>query len=203
MANHEQLQSQWINKGQPGFLGKTKEQQYAHWDKEFGKNNWRICWVLPNGEILGFDQMFQLYVESYTKYFREHWNEAIELTKNHSFTYDKTLITPDLAFNPYALVNKPGIPNQFHHVALNLALIQNLGLKFQGENPLQVRDGKPNQPKEEWPLGWKWGPGRIPLHDLSLMPNTQLKGWWDKNSIESLYQTTKILQVIQKNHFNA
>ncbi len=193
-----QERPQWVNKQQPiGFFGKSREQQFANWNNEFGVDNWRISWVLADGTVLNFDQMFQLYVESYTKYFRKHPNEAIEITQNYSFAYDKTPITADLAFDPHALLNKPDLPNQFHHVALNLALTENLGLKFQGNTPLQVRDGKPGQPVEEWPKGWKWGPGHIPLPDPSLIPDVELQGWWDQESIEDLYQKAKTLQTIQ------
>lgn len=198
MINQER--PQWINKQQPvGFFGKNREQQKTDWDKKFGEGNWRISWVIAHGSILNFDQMFQLYVESYTKYFREHPDEAKKITQNYSYTYDKTPIAADLAFNPHALLNKPDLPNQFHHVALNLALTENLGLKFQGDVPLQVRDGKPGTPVEEWPKGWKWGPGHIPLHDPTLMPNVKLQGWWDEGSIEALYQKSKTLQIIQGN----
>lgn len=188
----------WITKQQPiGFFGGGREDKFANWNKEFGERNWRVAWVLANGTVLDFDRIFQLYVEGYAEYFREHPEEAVEISQNYSYSYDKTLISADSAFDPKALLDKPGIPNQFHHVALNLALTKNLGLEFQGDTPLQVRDGKPDQPKESWPKGWKWGPGHIPLHDPSLIPEVDLEGWWDPGSIEDLYQKAKTLQVNQ------
>lgn len=193
-----QKRPNWVNKRQPvGFFGGGREQQFASWNNEFGDGKWRVSWVLADGTALNFDQMFQLYVEGYAEYFRKHPEEAVEITQNYSYAYDKTPISADSAFDPHALLNKPDLPNQFHHVALNLALTENLGLKFQGDVPLQVRDGKPDQPVESWPKGWKWGPGHIPFHDPSLIPKVELQGWWDQGSIEDLYQKAKTLQVNQ------
>ncbi|NMB56876.1 hypothetical protein GYA19_02985 [Candidatus Beckwithbacteria bacterium] len=186
----------WKDEKKPiGFFGKNRDKQYRNWDQEYGEGKWRIVWLLADGRILNFDDIFELYVESYEKYFKEHSDEALKIVQGYSYTYDKTPISFEEAFNPYALLDKPDIPNQFHHVAINIALAQRLGLKFKGLEPLQVRDGKADQSKENWPEGWQWGPGHIPVCDQSLIPMVELEGWWNEGSIEDLYQKAKTLQV--------
>lgn len=195
MNKENENQQSWKTVSRPGYLGKNKEIQYAAWDKEFGQGNWQIAWQLSSGEILGFDQIFQLYVDGYVLYFENHLEEAMFLTDNYSYGYDKDLVSKEEAFNPYALVNVPGRPNQFHNVALNIALEFYLHMEFKGAEPIQIREGKPNTDPSTWPAGWQWGPGRIPSVHPELIPESSLTSWWQRGSIEDLYQSAKILQI--------
>jgi len=180
-----------VNAGRPGYLGKNKDHQIALWNEEFGLGNWRLVWILRSGQILNFRQIFEQYVWSYAKYFAGHPKEAEFLITNFSFAYDKELISRAEAFDPYALYNKPGRPNQFHHVALNMALEKVLRLPFAGLKPIQVREGKPGSDQNLWPEGWRWSPGRIPAANAELIPEDNLPSWWQKGSIEHLYQSAK------------
>ena len=114
MNKEHESEQNWKTVGRPSYLGKKKDEQYSLWDKEYGRDNWQIAWQLSNGEILGFDQVFQHYVDGYALYFENHLDEAVFLTENFSYGYDKELTSKEEAFNPRALVNKPGKPNQFH-----------------------------------------------------------------------------------------
>lgn len=195
MTSEKEPKTNWVTISHLSYLGKSKDEQYAIWDKEYGKDNWQIAWQLATGEVLGFDQIFQHYVDGYILYFNNHLSEAQFLTDNYSYGYDKDPITKEEAFNPYALVNVLGRPNQFHHAALNIALEFYLNLEFKGQEPIQVREGKPNTDPATWPVGWRWSPSRIPATHPELIPLTNISSWWQKGSIEDLYQSAKILQI--------
>lgn len=191
---NETVGRQWTVVERVGFFGKNRDKMFAAWDEKYGVGNWKIGWQLSSGELLSFRQVFQLYIEGYIVYMSQHPDEAKSIADNYAYCYDKTPITREQAFQPEALVEKPNLPNQFHHVALNLALLH-LGYEFKGDEPLQVRDGKADQPKEEWPAGWQWGPGYIPAADSTMIPDADLSGWWDSGTIEDLYQKSKVLLV--------
>lgn len=185
----------WIVIGRPGYQGKNKDEQISAWNKEYGTSGWRLVWQLATGEILGFDEIFQQYIESYTKYFIYHPDEAVYLTENYSYAYDKDIVTKQEAFDPYVLYNQPGKPNQFHNVALNIALEIGLDMPFKGTQPIQVREGKPGTDVSTWPAGWRWSPGRIPAVHPEQIPVIDQPSWWQSGSIEHLYQAAKVLQI--------
>lgn len=186
----------WVTAERPGYFGKSREEQEKAWDEKYGKGNWRLAWETPQKEALTFDGIIQEYVEGYTEYFRQHPDEAKWITENYAYAYDKEIITKEEAFDPYALYQKQGKANQFHHVALNIALEKVLDTPFKGEEPIKVRAGKPNTPVEQWPAGWKWHPGLIPcVHPEMIQDVTFDNQWWKKGSIEDLYQSDKVLQI--------
>jgi hypothetical protein len=195
MSKEIEQDKSWITVGRPGYLGKNKDAQLAAWDQEFGPGNWRLTWEMANGEVMDYDAVFLQYVESYAQYFFDHPDEAHFLTDNFSYAYDKELITKEEAFDPHFLFEKPGHPNQFHNVALNLALEIELGLPFKGIQPIQVREGKPGTDPGSWPAGWRWSPGQIPAVHPEYIPEQTQPGWWQPGSIEHLYQATKVLQI--------
>ncbi len=190
-------QPQWLTLEHPGYLGKLKEEKYALWNEQFGDGNWRLAWELANGEVLDFERVFwMVYVAGYTHHFRMNLDQANFLTQNYAFAYDKDKLSRPEAFNPYALYEKPNVSNQFHHVALNLALEWFLAMPFQGRRPIQVREGKPGTALEKQPEGYQWSPGRIATTRPELIPAINLEGiWWQKGTIEDLYQTAKVLQI--------
>lgn len=185
----------WVTAERPGYLGKTKDAREAAWNQSFGEGNWRYAWETIDGKVMDFDQVFwQVYVAGYAAYFAAHPGEAIMLTDKFAYAFDKELVTHDQAFDPYFLYNKPGHPNQFHNVALNIALEWFLGLPFSGHEPFQVREGKPGTPLEQQPIGYLWSPGRIPAVRPELIPKTDTPGWWNPKSIEGFYQSAKVIQ---------
>jgi len=185
----------WQTVERPGYLGKKKDEKFRLWDREFGKGNWRIVNQLVTGEIYSYeDIIYKVYMPGYEAYFLSHPDDLKFITQNFSYAYDKDQIDKDKAFDIYALYNKPGVANQFHHVAFNVAIEQRLGVSFKGSKPLKVREGKPGTPDSQQPDGYKWSPGRIPCTIAQLIPDPHIFGWWGYNSIEDFYQSTKTLQ---------
>jgi hypothetical protein len=195
------MAERWQTVEHPGYFGKGKDAVYQSWDQKYGSGNWRLAWDLRDGSTFNYEGIFwKIYVPGYAHYFNRHRWEARWITRHFAYAYDKDLISKEEAFDPLALYEKPGRPNQFHHAAFNIALEYSLGLPFQGQKPLQVREGKSSVPKSEWPLGWRWSPGRVPAVRPDLIPelveldDTQ-KWAWNLGSIEDCYQSSKSLQV--------
>ncbi len=190
------LKLDWVTVERPGYFGKRKEELFMRWNKEYGEGNWRIVHQTKDGEIMEYENVFwKVYVSGYVRHFLLNPDQAEFLVNKHSYTYDKYLITRREAFDPYAFYNKPGIPNQFHHTSLNIALEWFLGMKFKGSKPIQVRQGKPGTDKQNWPAGWRWSPGYIRCTRPDQIPIHQKSGWWeDEDSIEAFYQYTKVVQ---------
>ena len=181
----------------PGYLGARRTAKEQEWTEQFGKDGWRFRWQTKEGRILDFPEVFQVYVDGYVQYFEQHRDEAEFLVKNFSFGYDYDMINKQQAFDPFALYDRPGVRNQFHNVAFNIAVERVTRKEFEGTEPIQVRDAKPGTPIEERPAGWKWSPGYIPCVDQSIIPSVELDGeqWWENGSVEDFYQRAKVLQV--------
>jgi hypothetical protein len=186
----------WLTVAHPGYFGKNRDLQIEKWNRQYGEENWRLAWELKDGQVLNFERFFwQVYVASYTQYFLHHPDELSFITENYSYTYDKDLVSRADAFDPYTLYGKPGESNQFHHVALNIALEWFLETPFKGSKPLQVRQGKPGTTESSWPKGWRWSPGLIPAVRADLIPSLSMTGWWQEGTMEHFYQSAKVLQV--------
>lgn len=186
----------WQTIARPGYQGKKKDEQIVSWNQKYGVENWRMVWETKEGEVMFFEDIFwRVYVPGYVKHFLAQPEEARWITDNYSFAFDKDEIRREQAFDLYALYNKPSVANQFHHVALNIALEWYLGLPFKGSRPVRVREGKPGTVEEEWPEGWRWSPGRIPTVRADLIPDLELAGWWEPGTIEDFYQKAKVVQV--------
>ena len=182
----------WLRNPHTGQLGYHRDELFAAFNKQHGPGNWWFGWEMPNGETWTFTQIFWgVYVDGYENYFKAHPEEAEYLAANYSYAYDLTEIPEQLAYDPTAFVNIPGLPNQFHHVALNLVIHGRPG-GWRGARPIQVRG-----PGSE---GERWNPGHIPANpeyiDITdeFMEETA-PGWWDRGSIESVYQLHRRLFV--------
>ncbi len=53
MTKEKESSQNWVTIGQPGYLGKNKDEQYAVWDKEYGVDisTWPAGWLWSPGLI--------------------------------------------------------------------------------------------------------------------------------------------------------
>lgn len=153
------------------------EVQRGQWNVIYGDGNWRLVWQLPSKDILTFEQLFTLYVETYSKYFEDHYHDALFLTNHFAYVYCYDYISKEEAFNPYASYDQAGKADQFYHVAINFALVNVLGLEFKGSQPVGREDVR------------FWHPDQIPTCHPDIIPPT----WCP--TLEDFYQSTKILQI--------
>jgi len=154
------------------------EVQRGQWDKFYGKGNWRLVWQLPSKEILNFDQLFLQYVDAYAKYFEDHYYDALFLTSHFAYVYCYDYISKEEAFNPYASYDQAGKADQFHHVAINLALVDALGLEFKGSTSVGRDEAR------------FWEPDQIPPCHPELIPYESLYP-----SLAAFHKNARILQI--------
>lgn len=212
---NEMLQKQWSVKERPGYLGKNREAYYHAMDEKYGPGKWRLANIDTTGKEYTIQQIvFEVYAESYAQHFREHEEDLHWITENfsHAYELDEYPVSVEDATNLDLYYNKPGVPNQFHAVAMNHAIMNLLQEPMRGEKPLRVYPPKKDSPEEEWPAGWKWHPGRIPVLEsyATVMPELDREDpdvyarnkWWlddDRSlpvaTVEAFYQSTKAVQV--------
>jgi hypothetical protein len=68
-------------------------------------------------------------------------------------------------------------------------VVARLGRQFEGDQLIQIRDALGDHP-----LSMALSPGQVPFHrpDVILLP--EIEGWWLPGSVESFYQSNKLLQ---------
>lgn len=170
----ENNQQSWVNADWDIWAA---EVQRGQWDLFYGEGNWRLIWQLPNKEVLGFDQLFEVYVGSYVKFFEENPVDALFLTNHFSYVYSHDSVSKVDAFDPHASYDRRGKADQFHHVAINLALVNVLGLEFKGPEPIGGNDAR------------FWSPNQIPPHS-ELFPTHPLYP-----TLNDLYKHARKLQI--------
>ncbi|OGG26446.1 hypothetical protein A2960_06230 [Candidatus Gottesmanbacteria bacterium RIFCSPLOWO2_01_FULL_39_12b] len=189
----------WITQERPGHLGRRRDEKFSEWNGRYDSGNWRLVNVDQNDRLWTIEEIvFNVYAESYAAYFQDHPKEADWIVNNfsHAYELDEYPVPVERATDLYRTYNQPGIPNQFHAVALNYALMYLLNKPFKGNKPLRVYPADEGKPPPE---GEKWHPGRIPCLPkyLELINNLpDVSRWYsDTTTIEHFYQATKALQV--------
>lgn len=177
------MSSEWENIERPGYFGSKRERLHQEFDQRYGAGNWRLTWALGDGMIERFG-MNMLYEDSY--YFFLLQNPALlqQLVKEASDVYDDALSN----LGRFNYEDQETDRTHVQDIAIRRAVLR-LGERFQGAEPIQIRDALGNHP-----LSLTLSPGRVPFHKPSLLIDPQLEGWWLPNSVESFYQSNKYLQ---------
>jgi hypothetical protein len=187
---------EWETIDRPGYFGKHREERTREYNARYGEGNWRIAWEV--GEVvvdkLGayvlyvvVDKLgaYALYEDAYFEFFRANPEVLQELVLAASDVYD------DAQSNVHSgldyTIQETG-QTHLQDVSIRRCLVR-LGLRFKGRELIQIRS------TSEHRLGKLLTPGRVPFHRLDLIKQPELEGWWDRGSIESFYQSNKVLQI--------
>jgi len=179
----------------PCYLGSKRILKEKEWNEKYGIDNWEIGWLDSFQNKMTFPEIFEHYILGYESYFRKNIASLYFLASKYSFVYDiDSDITKTQAFDRDHFYNKHGKPNQFHHVAINRAIEERIGIKFSGNIPGQVRGLKFNIPLTDWPTEAMLQPGFIKCISPQLIRKPNVTTWWiNVDSIEGLYQYNKVL----------
>jgi hypothetical protein len=175
----------WKTIKRPGYSGKHKNELHRLYNKIYGKNNWRTAWIV-NKIIFSREEIILLYEDSYYIFLKKHQRILQQLLSEAKNVYDDAVsnISSGLDYCKQET-------NRTHYQDISIRrCVLRFGLKFKGNKLIQIRDYK-----GEHPLSLKLSPGRIPFHMKELIKKPELTGWWKPGSIESFYQSNKILQV--------
>lgn len=177
--------NQWRTIKRPGYFGKQRDELRRGYDKTYGKNNWRIAWLV-NKRIFSKEEILLLYEDSYYNFLKKHPKVLSQLINEARDVYDDAVSNVK-----YQLDYSKQETNRTHYqdIAIRRCVVR-FGLRFEGRKLIQIRDYKGKHP-----LSLKLSPGRIPFHMPQLIKKSELDGWWQHGSIESFYQSNKVLQV--------
>lgn len=178
----------WQTIERPGQLGKKRDELFTLWNKEYGKNNWRIAWEFGK-LVLEKKEAIQIYEDAYYEFFKNNPEKLNHLITIASDIYD----TDPENVNSYLDYEKQETPdNHIHDIAIRRSLIR-LGTWFKGKELIRIR--------------WKiienrdYDPGKVPFHRQELIAKEEIKdyngwgAWWLPNTVEDWYQRNKVLQI--------
>lgn len=169
----------------PGFLGKRRDEKYRQWDEKYGKGNWRLAWKV--GEMfVDFLGVCALYEDAYFAFLREHYNVRRMLMAEASDVYDNELSNVESGLD---YTKQETSRTHIQDIAIRRSLIR-MGLWFRGRELIRIR-----QDKGMHFLSVILSPGRVSFHRPEFIEVPELKGWWHPKTVESFYQSNKVLQV--------
>ena len=173
----------WKITERPGQSGINKDKLEEEWNFKYGVNNWKKAWQF-NEEIIDQILAFQLCEDAYyaDSFQRENiWKKLISEVKE---VYDMLPEEVESGFD-YSKQHKF---TRFHDICIRRVIFRR-GWKFQGEKIIQIRFNKENN---DW-YSENFDPGKVKFHLPELIINPNLKGWWNKDSVEDFYQSNKVL----------
>jgi hypothetical protein len=176
--------SEWADIERPGYLGRHRDERYKEWDAMYGPGNWRIVWKLGD-ETLDFQGACAVYEEAYYQFLKKNQSTLRTLIDDAANVYDDA---PSNVFSGVDYTKQETGRTHIQDIAIRNALAR-LGLQFRGMWLIQIRDKEGTHP-----LSTVLSPGRVPMHDNGIIQQPELRGWWDKGSVESFYQSNKVLQ---------
>lgn len=173
----------WEIVERPSYLGKKRSQKYAEWDALYGPENWHLGWKI-NENFVDFLGVCALYEDGYYEFLRENPEFLYQLVDEASNVYDDS---PSNVGSYLDYKNQETERTHIQDIAIRRSLVR-MGLWFKGTKLIQIRHSQGNHP-----LSMILSPGKVPFHKPKLIVQPELVGWWDKESIESFYQSNKFL----------
>jgi len=175
----------WKTIERPGYLGKHRDERIKEWDEKYGKGSWRMVWKI-NNVLFGFLGVCALYEDAYFEFLKNNPEIVSQLINEASNVYDDDPINVSSGFD-YKKQQTKG--THIQDIAIRRCLVR-MCLWFRGEKLIRIR-----QEKGDHPLSITLSPGRVPFHRPELIVGPEIKGWWYPQTVESFYQSNRILQV--------
>jgi len=176
---------EWVTIERPHYLGKHRDEVFHEWDEKYGKGNWRLVWKV--GETLvDFLGACALYEDAYFEFLRSHPEILNQLISEASNVYDDE---PSNVESRFDYTKQETRLTHVQDIAIRRSLIR-LGTWFHGKKLIRVR-----QEKGTHPLSVTLSPGRVPFHRKDLIMQPEILIWWHAGTVESFYQSNRLLQV--------
>ena len=175
----------WRTQGRPGYVGKKTASAARKLDAEHGPGDWCIAYTW-RGEIITRDEALELYTEAYVRFFEANPKVLQDLVSMARDVYD--LAPADVAAGTDYSIQRPGAVH-LQDIAVRIA-VSRLGQRFQGQELIQIRSRSSK--------GAHLSPGVVPFHEPDGIELPELEGWWGPGTVESFWQSNKVLQVRQK-----
>ncbi len=177
--------TQWVTIERPGYFGARRDAVHADLDARHGPENWRLAWIV-DGEPFSREQMTMLYEDSYFAFLSRETDILEQLLREACDVYD------DQPSNVHSGLDYAIQETDRTHVQ-DIAIrrvVARLGRVFSGDQLIRIRDKDGNHP-----LSMTLSPGHVPFHRRDLLMTPEITGWWQPQSVESFYQSNKVLQI--------
>ncbi len=182
LTNIKKIIDGWAILGRPGHAGRKKALRRTELENKFGKGNWKIVHLI-DGKLLSQDEALDYLEEGYNQFFKKNTELLDWLILTAQDIYDTAPSNIDSKFD-YSIQETETA--HLNDIAIR-RVIKRLGKEFQGSKLLQIH-GEDSE-------GFVLTTGQVPFHKLDLIYSPQIKGWWNKNSIEAFWQSNKVLVV--------
>jgi hypothetical protein len=175
----------WLSVKRIGPLGGKRDKTFLRWDIIYGPENWRLAW-LANGVVADYSGACALYEDGYFNFFQKEHAILRQLMETASDVFDDNSSNVGSGFD-YA--KQETDRTHIQDIAIRRCLLR-MGRWFEGRELIQIRSKADGHC-----LGRVLSPGNVPFHRPDLIRQPELKGWWKKGSVESFYQSNKVLQI--------
>ena len=172
----------WLEITRPGISGRGKKTRDKERAQIFGHENYRTAFRWGD-KILEYSQALQLYEDGYMEHFRNCPQDLQWLTATASEVFDNS---ESNIMSGYDYTVQEALSTHLQDIAVRRCLLR-LGLKFKGDHLVEIR----GQNSE----GYRLNPGQVPFHLPEKIIQPELIDWWRPGSIESFWQSNKVLQV--------
>lgn len=190
METEEQVQAaskiEWkATAERPGYFGKRRDARLREYDKRHGRGNWRIAWKWKNG-VIDKHGVIALYEDAYYHFLMKRPDVLRILVSEASDVYDNAPSNVESGFN---YMRQEVSATHLQDISIRRVVLR-LGATFRGKELIQIRDKDGPHP-----LSMELSPGQVPFHFPEHIEKPELEGWWKPGSVESFYQSNKIIQV--------
>ena len=182
MKNIQTIIDGWAILGRPGYAGKRKQLRRAEIERKFGKGNWKITHLI-DGKLLSREEALAYFEDSYFHFFKKNPEILDWLLLSAVDIYDTAPSNIDSKLD-YTIQET----NAAHLTDIAIRrVISRLKKSFKGEKLIQIH-GEESE-------GFILTTGQVPFYNKKLIHSPQIKGWWSKDSVESFWQSNKVLAV--------
>jgi hypothetical protein len=167
------------------YLGGKRATTVGQLDEKFGRGNWTIGYIL-DGKAISRDEALQLYERSYEAFLRSNPAITNRLITEASDIYDTA---PSNVASGLDYHKQEDVRSHLQDIAIRRSL-KNMGLAFQGDKLMQVRDVGSDFPE--------LSPGKVPF----ILPESSIRSariygadWVQRGSVEDFWQNNKFVFV--------
>lgn len=182
MSNFKEIIGNWVVLGRLEYSKKKEKNVTKELTKKFGKRNWKIATLIDN-KLLKMDSTFDYIEESYMDYFNKNPEilDWLVLTAKNVYVNYETDIKSETDYSKQE-------SDTIHYIDIAIRrVLEKLGKNFQGSKLIQI--------KGENTDGFILTTEIVPFSSPQLIFRPQVKGDWNKDSIESFYRSNKVLAV--------